>query len=53
MENTVPTIVIGLTAAIVAWVVVTRWPRDWARLLVAEAIVCATVGALLAVLVLG
>jgi uncharacterized membrane protein YeaQ/YmgE (transglycosylase-associated protein family) len=53
VANYVPTIVIGLTAAIVAWIVVTRWPRDWVRLLVAEVIVCAAVGALLALLVRG
>jgi hypothetical protein len=44
------TIVMGLTLAVVAWIVVTRWPRDWVRLFVAEAVVGAGVGALLAVL---
>jgi hypothetical protein len=43
-------IVMGLTVAIVAWGVLTRWPRDWVRLFVAEAIVGAAVGALLVVL---
>ena len=40
-------IVMGLSLAVVAWIVVTRWPGDWVRLLVAEAIVGAAAGALL------
>jgi len=42
----------GLIGAVVAWVVLTRWSRDWVRLFVAEAIVGAA-GALLALLVSG
>jgi uncharacterized protein HemY len=53
VENNVKAIVMGLTVAVVAWAVLTRWPRDWVRLFVAEAIVCAAVGTLLALLVRG
>ena len=53
MADNVSALVMGLTVAVIAWVVLTRWPRDWVRLLVAEAIVGAAVGALLAVLVRG
>ena len=43
----------GLIGAVVAWVVLTRWSRDWVRLFIAEAIVGAAAGALLALLVSG
>ena len=47
VANNVSAIVMGLTLAVVAWIVLTRWPRDWVRLFLAEAIVGAAVGALL------
>ncbi len=53
MENNVQAIVMGLTLGVVAWAVLTRWPRDWVRLFVAEAIVGAALGAPLAPLVRG
>jgi uncharacterized membrane protein YeaQ/YmgE (transglycosylase-associated protein family) len=49
--NDLKAIVMGLTVAVVAWIVLTRWPRDWVRLFVAEAVVGAVVGALLTLLV--
>jgi hypothetical protein len=48
--NRVKVIVIGFAMGVVAWMVMTRWPRDWMRLLVAEAIVGTVLGALLALL---
>jgi hypothetical protein len=44
---------IALTAAVVAGVVSARWPKDWRRRLVADAIACAVVGALLTTLFRG
>ena len=52
MANDLTGIVMGLTVAVVAWIVATRWPRDWIRLIVVEAIVCGAVGAFLGLLVL-
>ena len=51
MVNNVTVLVMGLTVVVVARGVSTRWPRDWVRMLVAEAIVGAVVGALLTLLV--
>ena len=51
--NTVQAIVMGLAVGVVAWIVLTRWPRDWVRLLVAEVIVGAVLGALLTLLARG
>jgi hypothetical protein len=39
MAENVTALVMGLTVAVVAWVFLARCPRDWVRLLVAEAIV--------------
>jgi hypothetical protein len=51
VADNVRALVMGLTVVVVAWVVLTRWSRDWVRLFVAEAIVGAAAGALLALLV--
>jgi hypothetical protein len=53
VAESVRALVMGLTVAVVAWVVLARWPRDWVRLLVAEAIARAATGALLALLARG
>ena len=53
MAENVSALVMGLIVAVVAWVVLTHWPRDWVRLLVAEAIVGTAAGARLALLVRG
>ena len=53
MADNTRALVMGLTIAVVAWGVLTRWPRDWVRLFVTEAVVCAAVGALLALLIRG
>lgn len=51
-EN-VRALMVGMTLAVVAWGVLTRWPRDWVRLLIAEAMVGGTVGVLMTLLVRG
>jgi len=40
VANNVSAIVMGLTLAVVAWIVLTRWPRDWVRLLIAGVVWC-------------
>jgi hypothetical protein len=49
----VKAIVMGFAMGVVAWIVLTRWPRDWVRLLVTEVIVGTVLGALLTLLVRG
>jgi hypothetical protein len=48
MTNLLTFLVFALPLGIVAYVVSTRWPKDWGRLLVAEVAVAMVIGMLAA-----